>query len=230
MKLNEMRVMREENYVKFRELISGNLADPVLEVIRENQKALGLDPDVFDLIYEGFWDLYCMRPKCDGITSKMVQVWNNRFILQINPDDPEIAIEDKEEAKAEDGAEVASGDGKAEVASAEDVVSEKQPEVKMADVQAIVRIRIPKMAPEPELDEDGNPIEIDPDTIDWSKAEEVPPEDKAFSMAVSIGGQKIWQLNQLAQRVFRKDLANELKNVVEQLESLDMELFHIKLE
>lgn len=93
--------------------------------------------------------------------------------------------------------------------------SKKEEEVKVPDVVAVVRIRIPKMAPEPEIDEDGNPVEVDPDTIDWSKAEEVPPEDKAFSVSTNVAGQQVWQLNQLAQRVFRKDLANELKNIVE---------------
>ena len=48
------------------------------------------------------------------------------------------------------------------------------------------------MQPEPEIDEDGNPIEIDPEAIDWSKAEEVPTEDKCFSMAVSVNGQQVW--------------------------------------
>lgn len=81
MKLNDMRVMREEKYLKFREIITKELADPVLEVIRDNQVALGMDPDIFDLVYEGFWDLYCMRPRCDGITPKMIGVWINRFIL-----------------------------------------------------------------------------------------------------------------------------------------------------
>jgi len=36
MSLNEMRYMREEKYLKFREIISKELADPVLEVIRDN--------------------------------------------------------------------------------------------------------------------------------------------------------------------------------------------------
>jgi len=36
MKLNDMRVMREEKYLKFREIITKELADPVLEVVRDN--------------------------------------------------------------------------------------------------------------------------------------------------------------------------------------------------
>jgi len=53
-------------------------------------------------------------------------------------------------------------------------------------VQAVVRIRIPKQIPDPDIDEDGNQIEVDLQAIDWSKADEVPPEDKAFSMAVNV--------------------------------------------
>ena len=184
MKLNEMHVMKEEKYLKFREIISKELADPILEVIRDNQVALGLDPDIFDLVYEGFWDLYCMRPRCDGITPKMIQVWINRFILQVSPDEiaPEAGDPEAiEEPPAEGIEEVKSGEG-----------DEDEAETKMPDVAAVVRIRIPKQAPEPEIDEEGNPIEIDPATIDWSKADEVPPEDKAFSMAVNVGGQQVW--------------------------------------
>ena len=152
MKLTEMRVMREEKYLQFREIISRELADPVLEVIRANPVALGLDPDIFDLVYEGFWDLYCMRPRCDGITPKMIQIWIGRFILQVSPDEvqAEQAIED---AGADGEGEVLSG-GQEEVKSGED--EEEEPEAKIPNVQAVVRVRIPKQAPEPEIDEDGN--------------------------------------------------------------------------
>ena len=51
-----------------------------------------MDPDVFDLVYEGFWDLYCMRPKCDGVTPKMIQLWINRFILQVSPDEADLDV------------------------------------------------------------------------------------------------------------------------------------------
>ena len=152
MKLNEMRVMREEKYLKFRDIISKELADPVLEVIRDNQVALGMDPDVFDLVYEGFWDLYCMRPRCDGITPKMIQVWISRFILQVSPD--EIA---PDAGAADEGAEEPPADvvsGVEEVKSGEG--EEEEIESKIPDVAAVVRIRIPKQAPEPEMDDDGN--------------------------------------------------------------------------
>ena len=225
-----MRFMKEDKYLKLREIISRELADPVLEVIRDNQTALGLDPDIFDLVYEGFWDLYCMRARCDGITPKMILVWINRFVLQVAPDELAAA-----EAAGEDGAapeevpaDVISGDAEEKGEGEDD--EKKEPEKKMPDVAAIVRVRIPKQAPEPEANSHGSFYEIDPETIDWSKADEVPPEDKAFSMSVNVNGQQVWQFNQLAQRVFRRDLAGELKNYIEPLEALDIEEFNIKLE
>jgi hypothetical protein len=93
-----------------------------------------------------------MRPRCDGITPKMIQLWIGRFILQVAPD--EVVTEDKaiEEGGDMEGEvlsggaeEINSGDGEQEVV-----------EAKIPDVAAVVRIRIPKQAPEPEIDEDGN--------------------------------------------------------------------------
>lgn len=121
MKLNEMRVMREENYLKFREtVVTKFLADPVLEVMRDNQKALGLDPDIFDLVYEGFWDIYCMRPRCDGITTKAIQLWNNKFILQVNPDDDAVVMDEGKKGAA-DSDEEEKPDAKAD--EEDDIVS-----------------------------------------------------------------------------------------------------------
>ena len=61
--LNQMRTMKEPNYAALRELISKHMGNPVLEIIKNNQEALGLDPDIFALVYEGFWDLYTFKPK-----------------------------------------------------------------------------------------------------------------------------------------------------------------------
>lgn len=140
-----------------------------------------MDADIFDLVYEGFWDLYCMRPRCDGITPKMITTWLNRFILQVSPDEA-AAVDEVAEPVEEVAADAKSGDEEGKSEEGE----KPEPEAKIPDVAAVVRIRIPKQSPEPEIDEDGNPIEIDPATIDWSKADEVPPEDKAFSMAVNV--------------------------------------------
>lgn len=60
--LNEMRVMKESNYLKFRQILSDTelYGDPILKLLRE--ESLGIPPEVFDLIYESFWDLYCKKP------------------------------------------------------------------------------------------------------------------------------------------------------------------------
>jgi hypothetical protein len=59
--------MKPSKHDEFRTMIRNNMADPVLKLIKENQKELGLDPDVFDLVFEGFWDLYCLYPKVDEV-------------------------------------------------------------------------------------------------------------------------------------------------------------------
>ena len=60
-------------------------------------------------------------------------------------------------------------------------------------VDALVRIRIPKKMPEPEVDEDGQEIEH---SIDESELEEVPFEDKCATIDTVGETQKIWAINQ----------------------------------
>ena len=62
--------MKEGNYEAFRKIISKHMGSPILPVIRDNAEQLGLDPEVFDLVYEGFWDLYTFHPKVDEVTPK----------------------------------------------------------------------------------------------------------------------------------------------------------------
>lgn len=64
MQLNEMRVMKEPNYSKFREILrdTATQGDPVLKVIMNNLEELGISKATFDLVFEGFWDLYCKKP------------------------------------------------------------------------------------------------------------------------------------------------------------------------
>ena len=68
--LNEMRTMKDANYIPFRQLITENLANPVLELLKTHSEYLGLDPEVFDLVYEGFWDLYTFHPQCPDLSAK----------------------------------------------------------------------------------------------------------------------------------------------------------------
>lgn len=80
--LNEMRTMKEPNYSKFRDLISEFPGSPALELIRDNQEALGLDPEIFDLVFEGFWDLYTFHPMCD-VSAKKLLSWIPKINLTV---------------------------------------------------------------------------------------------------------------------------------------------------
>jgi hypothetical protein len=43
-----------------------------------------LEPGIFELAFEGFWDLYTFKPKTDGISAKKLQTWINKIRLQTN--------------------------------------------------------------------------------------------------------------------------------------------------
>ena len=86
MALNEMRVMKEVNYGKLRAILSNIdlIGDPVLKVIRQNLSFLGIDRMVYDLVYEGFWDLYCKKPLTPELSAKKMENWISRFKLVTN--------------------------------------------------------------------------------------------------------------------------------------------------
>jgi hypothetical protein len=50
LKLNEMRVMKENNYTKFRSLLSDpeKYGDEILQILRINMKQLGISKKAFD--------------------------------------------------------------------------------------------------------------------------------------------------------------------------------------
>ncbi len=56
--------MKEANYIKFRSLLSdvNVYGDEVLALLREHSQLFGLPAEVYDMVYEGFWDLYCKKP------------------------------------------------------------------------------------------------------------------------------------------------------------------------
>merc|ERR1711957_1071351 len=96
----------------------------------------------FDLVYEGFWDLYMMHEKCDEAPKLRQKTWVARFILQVNQDG---AGEGEAEGEGdEEETKVQKDDG--------EVLSEADAAPKIPDVAAIVRVRIPKKQPDPELD------------------------------------------------------------------------------
>jgi hypothetical protein len=36
--------------------------DEVLALLREHHELFGLSAEAYDMVYEGFWDLYCKKP------------------------------------------------------------------------------------------------------------------------------------------------------------------------
>lgn len=63
LQLNEMRVMKEANYLKFRQLLSdpSQFGDEILGLMKSQAKSLTLSAKAFDLVYEGLWDIYCKK-------------------------------------------------------------------------------------------------------------------------------------------------------------------------
>jgi len=53
----------------------------VFKVIRANLSKLGIDRMVFDLVYEGFWDLYCKKPLTPELTVKKMEGFIQKFKL-----------------------------------------------------------------------------------------------------------------------------------------------------
>ena len=149
--------IKEPNYSVFRKIISNHTGSPVLKLIKDNADALDLDPDVFSLVYEGFWDLYTLKPQI-GVSPKTIQQeWIKKINIRASdskiPDEP--AVSEKEEKPEE---EQKSQEGEA----AEEAKEESKEPVDVEDIiepfNAIVRVKIPKVIDEPEKDEEGKDI------------------------------------------------------------------------
>jgi hypothetical protein len=135
MKINEMRNMKEPNYSKLRAILKDpkQYGDPVLRGLALFAEELGLSKNSYDMIYEGFWDLYCRKPAVSDLTTKKLETWIN-YINLITP-----PFETTTEAEAMEGDEE-EAEGVAE---------------NMA-VKAICRVRIPlkrREGTEPDVDE-----------------------------------------------------------------------------
>lgn len=70
LELNQIRTMKEPNYSDFREVLRNTSGGYALNIIREHQEELGLEAGVFDLAFEGFWDIYCLKHQFDGVSAK----------------------------------------------------------------------------------------------------------------------------------------------------------------
>lgn len=65
LQLNEMRVMKDTNYVRCRQILRDTslYGDEVLAALKTRSKKLNLSSKAYDMVYEGLWDLYCKRPQ-----------------------------------------------------------------------------------------------------------------------------------------------------------------------
>lgn len=54
------------------------------------------EKEVFDLVYQGFWDLYTFKPMPAELSAKKLQTWITKIQLSI-PDD-QIEVTDEQEA------------------------------------------------------------------------------------------------------------------------------------
>lgn len=76
--LNEMRIMKEANYLKLRSILSDPAlqGDEILVKMKTHAKEIGLSPEVFDSVWEGFWDIYCRKPSTHSdLNSKKVEAF-----------------------------------------------------------------------------------------------------------------------------------------------------------
>ena len=123
MKLNEMRVMKEANYIKFRQMLSDvfQYGDDILAMLNVYYKQFGLSKKAYNVVYEGFWDLYCKKPhNIVDLPVKKLEGFLQRVKLIVPPSD----------VPDDDGLSVAT--------------SVNLP------LKAIVRIRIPLIRPVPQ--------------------------------------------------------------------------------
>lgn len=73
--------MKQPQYDIVRSILSKYMGSPILRLIKDNQEALDMDPEVFDLVYEGFWDLYTFKPCLQDISARKLQTWIQKIKL-----------------------------------------------------------------------------------------------------------------------------------------------------
>ena len=152
LELNNIRTLKEQKYNELRRLLTNHTGSPILKLLKDNADALDLDCDVFDLVYEGFWDLYTLKPKCKDVSSNRLQKeWIKRVNLKAgeSKDGPgDAPPEEKEEAAEEQPPKEEEKEG--EEAAGEKPEEQEQDDVEdvIEPVDAVVRIKIPKVMPE----------------------------------------------------------------------------------
>ena len=138
MELGKMRVMKEPNYSRFREILRNPklFGDRVLSKLVIDSEKVGISQNSFHMVHEGFWDLYCRKPATTDLTSKKLDGWHELIALRVPTWEAP--------AEPEEGEEPASLDDQG------------------LPVKAVTRIRIPFKQPEaPEEGEEEAAAEVE---------------------------------------------------------------------
>lgn len=148
-----------------------------MNMIRDNQQLLELDNGIFDLAYEGFWDLYTFKPQVPELNGKKLLAWIPKIKLQVN----EMT-----------GVPAAGALASQEPVEGEEPVEDQGPKPAYDPISAVVRIRVAKKYPEAVEDDEGNPVV--PEFIE-EDLEEIPIDDKCYSIVTNSGEQSIFCIN-----------------------------------
>lgn len=203
--------MRDEAYKTLRELLRtpARFGDPVFKVLAKNCEELGIQQNVFNLVYEGFWDLYFKRPHAStGLNSKKLEGWINNINLSVPPFADSGEDNEKKDGEDDGPEDVPAGDAR--------------PQVKAA-----VRIRIPFEQPkQADQDADADDVDAKSQRSRRSQAEsrrsknkepeskkEIDWEDRVKAVASLIDGAdyQVYVVHQLPQRLLREHIAKEFK-------------------
>ena len=225
LQLNDMRTMKEDKYNDLRAVLSSFLGSPFLRLMKDHQEELELDPDVFDLVYEGFWDLYTFHPQIADVSARKLQGWIQK--VKLTSTLPREVDDVASEKPAEDPKSDNDEEGKeAEPVEAKPIVDTTVEDI-YDPIAAMVRIKIPKVPHEPEMDENGEEIIKE---IDESELEDIPFADQCLSLITRNDEQRIWVVNHLAQKTLRQEISAELRQSVDRLDNLDAQDFNFRLE
>ena len=93
-----------------------------------------------------------------------------------------------------------------------------------------MRVKIPKVMPEVQQDEEGKDIVVEYTEDKIDDFEDIPFDDKVLTFETAKDGKKIWVFNHLAAKILREDLAKEFKATVEKLETVDNVDFAFRME
>lgn len=85
MALNEMRNMKEPNYSKLRTILrdTTQYGDRVLRLLAEHSEQIGVSANTYQMVYEGFWDLYCKKPATSDLNARKLDGWINKVNLKV---------------------------------------------------------------------------------------------------------------------------------------------------